>query len=652
MQLGKAMGPPPDRLIVRRAPGTWRGLAFDPATNTSYTVAMKRPQERLSRWMPSSNGFLCVVVILLSFLALSYSVHRSFDHDEFEHIHSAWYVANGYTPYADFFENHHPLLWYCLAPVLLVLGYSTQTVVVLRIAMFGLTMGIAFLTFLIARRVTSSATASLLSVLLLLSMVMFLEKSVEIRPDVPQVLLGVVSVYFLVCFLQTREDKHLVLAGLTASFSFLFLQKTIWLLAAYAVILCWGLIRRAISFKSVLCFAVSLSVPILLFMGWLLVSDSFKDYVLTNWVLHTSQLRPFSPLRYPLRSFSTQNALFWLLAPISVGFVLFSRKTDKALKAIGFLGIALLLSVVFLKRPHRQNYLFSIPLLCICMAYILERASVRFRLRGLYTALLLVVVLIQPLSFLVPRSIKSGLRGQQLSKVEFVIDNTTDSDLVYDGNVQFNLYRPDLHYFWFSVGEGKGLDTYSSLTDSKYGDYDGCQLIQSKRPKFISNYELDITACGLRALYDETQYDGLYMLRELEGREQPLWRDFGGVAALVGYDIEEVSGDGEHRARVSLWWRMLARTDRDYTVFIHVGGPDDTIFAQADTLLHIEGRPTSTWKPGVQGMVEYELSLPADALSERYSVTVGLYYWETGERLPAWDEFGQRVVNDAILLSP
>ena len=614
-------------------------------------MIMRIPRS-VSRWMLSTRGFLTIVVLLLSLLVLSYSLHRWFDHDEFEHIHSAWYVAEGFVPYRDFFQVHHPLWWYVLAPVLFLLGYSTQTVVALRVVMFGLTLGIGATTYLIARQVTASRNNALLSVVLLLSMVMFLEKSVEIRPDVPQVLLGLVSVYFLVCFLQTREDKHLVLAGLTASFSFLFLQKTIWLLAAYAVILCWGLIRRAISFKSVLCFAVSLSVPILLFIGWLLVSDSFKDYVLTNWLLHTSQLRPFSPLRYPLRSFSTQNALFWLLAPISVGFVLFSRKTDKALKAIGFLGITLLLSVMLLKRPHRQNYLFSIPLLCICMAYILERASVRFRLRGLYTALLLVVVLIQPLSFLVPRSVKSGLRDQQLSKVEFVIENTTDSDLVYDGNIQFNLYRRDLHYFWFSVGEGKGLDTYSSLTDSKYGDYDGCQLIESKRPRFISDYDLDLPACGLRALYDKTRYDGLYMLRESEGIEHPLWRDFGGVAAVLGYGVEEVGAGGEYRLQVSLWWQALAEMDRDYTVFIHLVGPDGTIVSQVDTLLTLGDQVSSTLAKAERGKQEYDLALPGGAVDEGYVISVGLYYWETGERLPVWDEFGQSVADDAITLQP
>jgi hypothetical protein len=69
-----------------------------------------------------------------------------------------------------------------------------------------------------------------------------------------------------------------------------------------------------------------------------------------------------------------------------------------------------------------------------------------------------------------------------------------------------------------------------------------------------------------------------------------------------------------------------------------------------DTLLYLEQRPTSTWKAGTQGVGEYELSLPANALTNGYNVIVGLYYWETGERLPVLDEYGNRLPNDAAVL--
>jgi hypothetical protein len=596
------------------------------------------------------NAFIGATVLLLCLLVLTYGVHRQFDHDEFEHIHAAWYVAKGYTPYIDFFQNHHPLIWYCLAPLLLLLGYSTQTLVVLRLATFGLTMGIGFATFLIARRATSSTTAGLLSVLILLSVVMFLEKGVEIRPDVPQVLLGLASVYLLLRYLRSGRNRDVILAGLAASFSFLFLQKTVFLLIAYGIALCAGLLKSRTWFRSSLLFAVSFSLPVLLFLGCLRLWGATDEYLLSNWLVHASHLRPFSPLTNIYVSFATQNALFWILIPISVGYVLLNRKTSDDLRTAAYLGTALLLSVWLLKRPHRQNFLFSIPLLCIPLAYLLEKVAAKFRRRGIVLGVLVVLILIQPTMSFAPELLASRERHLQLEKVDYVYANTTASDVVYDGAVRFNLFRRDLHYFWLPVGDKYPAEALKRLGEERHGDYNLCRLLKSKRPRFISDYRLDRTACGLGSLYDETPYKDLYMLRDLEGVKYPLWRDVGGVAALVGYGVQWVSADTGYSTKVTLHWLALARADVDYTVFVHLMGPGDTILAQMDTLLQLDERTTSKWKVRQQGTAQYLLATPSDLPAEPYSVVVGLYHWQTGERLPVWDESGERLADDTIVL--
>jgi hypothetical protein len=607
-------------------------------------------RKRLSGWMRSSNAFLAAVAILLCLLVLSYALHKRFDHDEFEHVHSAWYVANGYAPYADFFQVHHPLWWYLVAPVLLVLGYSAHTVIALRVVMFGLTVAIAATTYLIARRVTESTNSALLSVVLLLSMVMFLSKSLEIRPDVPQVLLGLISVYFLLSYLQTGRRQDVILAGLTASLSFLFLQKTVFLLIAYAIVLSFALLRRKISFRSAFLFAISFSLPVLFFLGYLLLSGAMSEYLVSNWLLHATHIEPYSPLRHVWRSFTSENALFWLLVPVSTGYVLLNRKTHSRLKTTAFLGAALLLSVWLLKRPHRQNFLLSIPLLCIPMAHFLESVAARFRRRGVCIGVLVLLILVQPLASLVPELRSSRNRDKQLERVDYVFNNTTESDLVYDGNIRFNLFRLDLHYFWFSVEDKYPAQAYSRVSKDKYGDYNICDLIKSKHPLFISDYELDITTCGLRALYDPTAYEGIYVLRQAEGVEQTVWRDFGGVAALVGYDIQIADEGQERRMKVSLRWRALATSDVDYTVFVHLLGPEQTMLAQLDEVIQLKGRTTSNWEAGQEGIGEYELSMPTVLPKDGYSVVVGVYYWQTGERLPVWDERGERLSDDTVSL--
>tara|TARA_Y100001958_G_C20755854_1_gene238132 strand:- start:23 stop:520 length:498 start_codon:yes stop_codon:yes gene_type:complete len=78
----------------------------------------------------------------------------------------------------------------------------------------------------------------------------------------------------------------------------------------------------------------------------------------------------------------------------------------------------------------------------------------------------------------------------QLKKIEYVLSLTDTNDLVYDGDIQFNLFRRDLDFFWYSIREKTGgLATFQKLKPYKYDIY---ELIEQKKPKVISNYKLDI----------------------------------------------------------------------------------------------------------------------------------------------------------------
>ena len=135
-----------------------------------------------------------------------------------------------------------------------------------------------------------------------------------------------------------------------------------------------------------------------------------------------------------------------------------------------------------------------------------------------------------------------------------------------------------------------------------------------------------------------------------EDIDQPFWRSFAGAIALLGYDVQPKSLRAGQTVYVTLWWEALAGMDRDYTVFIHLVGPDDRIWAQQDRLLVRSVRRTSEWPAGWIARKSYELELPPEAPSGRYVVKVGIYYWETGERLPVWGVSRERFAEDAITL--
>ncbi len=455
--------------------------------------------------------YLSIIVIILIFLiSLTFliSVNKCLGPDEVEHIHSAWYIKNGKIPYSDFFQHHHPLFWYSITPILLIFGDTVNAIIIIRVAMFILTLGIAFLTYLIAKKVTNSEETGLLSVLLLLSMVMFIGSSTDIRPDVPQVLFGLISVYYLINFFQTNKDKYLIFSGICASISFLFLQKTIFLLLAYALIFIFKLLKRKTSIKQVIYFLICFSSPIFLFLAYLIITESFGDYLLTNWILNMHYLTTFSPFVH-LKNALLQNGFFWLLSIFSIIFILLNKGINNELKTITFIGIVLLLSVFLVKCPHVQYFMFAIPLLCISIGFFIKSNCNRFKLNETCKILLIMVIIASPSFFLLEMIILSDTNHPQLEKINFVIQNSASADKVYDP-FTFNLYRNDLHYFWFP---GTQLNTYNEITNNKYGDYNICELIKSKKPKFISDVGLNFTDCKLDEFYHETNYNGLFVKR-------------------------------------------------------------------------------------------------------------------------------------------
>jgi mannosyltransferase len=132
--------------------------------------------------------------------------------------------------------------------------------------------------------------------------------------------------------------------------------------------------------------------------------------------------------------------------------------------------------------------------------------------------------------------------------------------------------------------------------------------------------------------------------------QTPMWRNLGESVALLGYDIHQNSVESGDTLGLTLWWQALAKMDRDYSLFIHLVDQDDRIWAQQDELLQYDDLPTSSWEVGEIAEGFYQLETDPHIPAGEYTVKLGIYYWETGERLPVWDERGERLSGDSVLL--
>ncbi len=142
--------------------------------------------------------------------------------------------------------------------------------------------------------------------------------------------------------------------------------------------------------------------------------------------------------------------------------------------------------------------------------------------------------------------------------------------------------------------------------------------------------------------------EGRPRLRRLPSGLTPIEADFGAQIGLRGYRIE---GDARPGGvlRITYAWYALRQPEAIYAVFNHLIASDGSIAAQVDGWPQ-EGRLLTTqWQPGEYIEDHYTLRIPADAPPGPYTLYVGLYRADTGERLPAL-QAGQRLPEDRLPL--
>jgi hypothetical protein len=133
--------------------------------------------------------------------------------------------------------------------------------------------------------------------------------------------------------------------------------------------------------------------------------------------------------------------------------------------------------------------------------------------------------------------------------------------------------------------------------------------------------------------------------------EAPLSAQFSGQIALRGYQLQIRA----RQIEVSLRFQALARPVADYTLFLHLDNAQGEIVAQTD-VMPLEGRyPTSIWDLGEIIVTDMVVTLPGDLRPGEYTLWMGMYNWQTGQRLSIQAEAqtaADRLLLETIRISP
>jgi len=343
-----------------------------------------------------------LVFILIAFLfRIPVLKTRYFDPDEFQHLHGARQIYHGDIPYRDYFDHHTPFLHFILATLYPIFGEEIQILFAARILMMVFTAVILFLTFILARQLYGT-DAGLVSVLFLSYVLIFFEKTIEIRPDILAVAFWLASMIFAVKGIQNGNLRRWhALSGLSMGIAIMFTQKSLFGLPGLICALMLPFIDRRTyiprkqNLKLLISFLTGIIVPIFLTCLFFAIHNALWQFINCNFIMNSNWKVRFSPYGYVMQMIR-QNPFFPVLglAGLLVATALIYKEVRSGCFVPIFCTYSLIAGLFIMPVPYRQYYLLFLPMLAMYSAFILKTAS-DLKIRQLIgKKILLIIVLL------------------------------------------------------------------------------------------------------------------------------------------------------------------------------------------------------------------------------------------------------------------
>jgi len=160
----------------------------------------------------------------------------------------------------------------------------------------------------------------------------------------------------------------------------------------------------------------------------------------------------------------------------------------------------------------------------------------------------------------------------------------------------------------------------------------------------------DVNINGETAETTDLDIDELYARLESMARIQPVNYRFGPAIRLVSYEFATPSLDPGGELRLALYWQTDARLEQNYTVFIHILDDSGDVIAQRDSMPQDNNYATSHWLAGPLIDDIHVIPLPPDLPAGEYRAAIGLYVWQTGERLTVRLPDGKEIPGTTLVL--
>jgi len=388
---------------------------------------------------------------------------RNIDNDELEHLNGAYFTTRGETLYGSIYENHPPLTAVLLQPVVRSSDIPQVLIVRGRWVMLALS---AVLLAAVARFgwYAGGWPSAILAATLLLAHPFYFDKFMEVRPDVPAIVLLVVGFHPLLHAASTGRRWMALAAGATLCAAGLFTPKVIFVAfgATVAAVVVSGRrtpdarVRSAVeTLVWIVAGAAAVAGITAAVLAWYGVLGGFiTDFIGSGVSMRIDDVAAFR--HYYLKHALYGAAVTWALAALGAIVVSARREGPAGHAEILCWSLAAgLVSLFVTEVPLRQFFLTFVPpvaVLAACGATMLGR-WVAARLPPIVSAIAMTALVL----FATVPALRAALGPResmdaQLRTINTVVALTGPDDRVFDSGTGLYLTRlPAYRYFYLNT---------------------------------------------------------------------------------------------------------------------------------------------------------------------------------------------------------
>lgn len=425
-------------------------------------------------WLKNILLYLCLTFAVFTLVYLGFT--QTIWPDDKEHLTASYFVYKGLVPYRDFFEHHHPLMWYLFAPLFYVISDWTYMYYVIRIFMLFIAFGSALYIYKIGRILGEDFNHSLYGGILWICFPVVYMTGINFRPDNLMVAVFLMGFFFFLRYIQEKRCVLLQVSFFCCFISLLFLQKALLLIFPLSLICLYFMIKKVISLKDVI---IALMYPLFLLITIvvvLLYAGDWRDYWELNWLLN-----------FKIKNWIMIDNDFLHIPLLLVGAAIWGILKEKKLlfKIVCWFYLGLIFEFLFYRPLYMHYLLIYYPFIAIIVVYLL------YRLQNNLVKTVIYAVIIVGFSCVSVQNIKSqqnnSLTIDLMKNVyETVEKNCSDGDLILGDNEGFvgDMHLSNLGYYWFSIGHMSRI-YFNHFKRRDLPSFD--RIMKVRKPKIIAN---------------------------------------------------------------------------------------------------------------------------------------------------------------------